>query len=67
MGTAARDLQQQQQQQQRDRQTDRSSSQCRICAADIADDDGMNIFAEDGRRHYLQTKIRKYLYILVSR
>ncbi|XP_012230056.1 zinc finger protein weckle-like isoform X2 [Linepithema humile] len=61
MGTAARDLQQQQ----RDRQADRSLSQCRICAADIVDDDGMNIFAEDGRRHYLQTKIRKYLYILV--
>ena len=62
MGTAARDLEQQ-----RDRQADRSAAQCRICATDIATDDGgMHIFAEDGRRHYLQTKIRKYLHILVS-
>ncbi|XP_070161166.1 zinc finger protein 391 [Polyergus mexicanus] len=62
MGTAAHDLEQQ-----RDRRADRSATQCRICAADIAlDDDGMHIFAEDGRRHYLQTKIRKYLHILVS-
>ncbi|KAG5315000.1 ZN177 protein, partial [Acromyrmex insinuator] len=61
MGTAARDLEQQ-----RDRQADRSAAQCRICATDIADDGGMHIFAEDGRRHYLQTKIRKYLHILVS-
>ncbi|XP_014474550.1 PREDICTED: zinc finger and BTB domain-containing protein 49-like isoform X2 [Dinoponera quadriceps] len=63
MGTAARDLGQ------RDRQADRRPAvfQCRICAATItADDDGLHIFAEDGRRHYLQTKIRKYLYILVS-
>lgn len=64
MGSAARDLVQQQ----RDRQAaDRPAAQCRICAADIStDDDGMHIFAEDGRRHYLQTKIRKYLHILVS-
>ncbi|KYN31462.1 hypothetical protein ALC56_14343 [Trachymyrmex septentrionalis] len=62
MGTAARDFEQQ-----RDRQADRSAAQCRICATDIATDDGgMHIFAEDGRRHYLQTKIRKYLHILVS-
>jgi len=63
MDTATRDLEQQ-----RDRQADRrTAAQCRICAADIvADDDGMHIFAEDGRRHYLQTKIRKYLHILVS-
>ncbi|GAB1866082.1 Serendipity locus protein H-1 [Camponotus japonicus] len=62
MGTAAHDLEQQ-----RDRRADRFATQCRICAADIAlDDDGMHIFAEDGRRHYLQTKIRKYLHILVS-
>lgn len=60
MGTAAHDLEQQ-----RDRRADRSATQCRICAVDI-DDDGMHIFAEDGRRHYLQTKIRKYLHILVS-
>ncbi|XP_011647688.1 zinc finger protein 177-like isoform X1 [Pogonomyrmex barbatus] len=66
MGTAARDLEQQQQQQ-RDRQADRPVAQCRICAIDITtDDDGMHIFAEDGRRHYLQTKIRKYLHVLVS-
>lgn len=64
MNTAARDLQRQQ----RNRQADRLVAQCRICAADIAtDDDGMHIFAEDGRRHYLQTKIRKYLHILVSK
>lgn len=62
MGTAAHDLEQQ-----RDRRTNRSATQCRICAVDIAlKDDGMHIFAEDGRRHYLQTKIRKYLHILVS-
>lgn len=66
MGTAAHDLEQQ-----RDRRADEdrrsSATQCRICAADIAlDDDRMHIFAEDGRRHYLQTKIRKYLHILVS-
>ncbi|KAL0108629.1 hypothetical protein PUN28_015233 [Cardiocondyla obscurior] len=61
MSTAARDSEQ------RDRQADRFAAHCRICAADIAtDDDGMHIFAEDGRRHYLQTKIRKYLHILVS-
>lgn len=63
MDTAARDLEQQQ----RDRHADRPVAQCRICAADITDDDGMHIFAEDGRRHYLQTKIRKYLHILVSK
>lgn len=63
MDTAIRDFEQQQ----RDRQANRPAAQCRICAADIAtDDDGMHIFAEDGRRHYLQTKIRKYLHILVS-
>ncbi|XP_019700693.1 zinc finger protein 493 isoform X2 [Harpegnathos saltator] len=63
MGTAARDFEQ------RDRQADHRPMvfQCRICAANItAGNDGVHIFAEDGRRHYLQTKIRKYLYILVS-
>lgn len=63
MGTAARDLAT------RDRQTDYRPMvfHCRICAANIAaNNDGVHIFAEDGRRHYLQTKIRKYLYILVS-
>ncbi|XP_020277581.1 zinc finger and BTB domain-containing protein 17-like isoform X2 [Pseudomyrmex gracilis] len=72
MDTTIRDLeqrqqQQQQQQQQRNRQADRSLPHCRICAADIAAvDGGIHIFGEDGRRHYLQTKIRKYLYILIT-
>ncbi|KAG7199345.1 hypothetical protein KM043_018191 [Ampulex compressa] len=56
MGTAGRDFE-------RDREEE---LQCRICASDIIRNDGLHIFAEDGRRHYLQTKIRKYLYILVS-
>lgn len=68
MSSTARDLEQQQQQQHRDRQAaNRPAAQCRICATDIAtDDDWMHIFAEDGRGHYLQIKIRKYLHILVS-
>ena len=56
MGTASRDFE-------RDREDE---IHCRICASDIPRNDGVHIFAEDGRRHYLQTKIRKYLYILVS-
>ncbi|KAK2581350.1 hypothetical protein KPH14_008117 [Odynerus spinipes] len=56
MGTAGRDFE-------RDRE---DGLQCRICACDVTGNDGVNIFTEDGRRHYLQTKIRKYLYILVS-
>ncbi|XP_043255841.1 zinc finger protein 358-like [Colletes gigas] len=56
MGTAGRDFE-------RDRD---DKLHCRICASDIPRNDGVHIFAEDGRRHYLQTKIRKYLYILVS-
>lgn len=56
MGTAGRDFE-------RDREDE---IHCRICASDIPRNDGVHIFAEDGRRHYLQTKIRKYLYILVS-
>lgn len=56
MGTAGRDFE-------RDR---KDELRCRICASDVPGNDGVHIFAEDGRRHYLQTKIRKYLYILVS-
>ncbi|XP_076228681.1 uncharacterized protein LOC116433631 isoform X2 [Nomia melanderi] len=56
MGTAGRDFE-------RDREDE---LHCRICASDIPRNDGVHIFAEDGRRHYLQTKIRKYLYISVS-
>ncbi|KZC07417.1 hypothetical protein WN55_09409 [Dufourea novaeangliae] len=56
MGTAGRDFE-------RDRE---DQLHCRICASDIPKSEGIHIFAEDGRRYYLQTKIRKYLYILVS-
>ncbi|XP_017891888.1 zinc finger protein 177-like [Ceratina calcarata] len=56
MGTAGRDFE-------HDREDE---PYCRICASDIPRNNGVHIFAEDGRRHYLQTKIRKYLYILVS-
>lgn len=58
MGTAGRDFEE------RDRRED--DEQCRICANDVTRKDGVNIFAEEGKRHYLQTNIRKYLYILVS-
>lgn len=41
--------------------------QCRICAEYISDkNDVVNIFDEDAKCNHLQTKIRKYLYILVS-
>ncbi|XP_057331282.1 zinc finger and BTB domain-containing protein 49-like [Microplitis mediator] len=41
--------------------------QCRICAEYISDkNDRINIFDEDAKCNHLQTKIRKYLYILVS-
>lgn len=37
---------------------------CRICSCEYAN--GINIFDDEGRRLYLQAKIRKYLYINVS-
>ncbi|KAK0087872.1 hypothetical protein PV325_013861 [Microctonus aethiopoides] len=41
--------------------------QCRICAEYITDNNGrIHIFGEEARKNYLQTKIRKYLYVLVS-
>ncbi|XP_046423805.1 zinc finger protein 16-like isoform X1 [Neodiprion fabricii] len=55
MGTAGRDF---------DR--DRECEQCRICANNVSKDEGVYIFSEESRRHYLQAKIRKYLYVLVS-
>ncbi|XP_034937410.1 zinc finger protein 691-like [Chelonus insularis] len=41
--------------------------QCRICAEYVEDKNGkMYIFDDDAKKNYLQTKIRKYLYVLVS-
>lgn len=36
---------------------------CRICFEER--DKGLLIFSEEGKKMYLQTKIRKYLYITV--
>lgn len=58
MGTAGRDFEE------RDRREE--EQQCRICANEVTRKDGVHIFAEEGKRHYLQSNIRKYLYILVS-
>lgn len=44
----------------------RETEQCRICASDVDAEERIDIFAEESRRKYLQSKIRKYLYILVS-
>ncbi|XP_066581005.1 serendipity locus protein H-1-like isoform X2 [Prorops nasuta] len=40
--------------------------QCRICAMKCGKNNVVDIFTEDGKRYYLQMKIRKYLYILIS-
>ncbi|XP_063978728.1 zinc finger protein 625-like [Diachasmimorpha longicaudata] len=40
---------------------------CRVCASAVGKEESVQIFAEEGRRNYLQTKMRKYLYVLVSR
>ncbi|KRT79127.1 zinc-finger associated domain containing protein, partial [Oryctes borbonicus] len=37
---------------------------CRICSSEY--ENGINVFEEEGRRLYLQAKIRKYLYITIS-
>lgn len=58
MGTASRDF-----------ERDKEREQCRICANNInvsKDEGAVYIFSEESRRNYLQAKIRKYLYVLVS-
>lgn len=58
MGTAGRDFE--------ERNHHDNDEQCRICANYVTKKEGVDIFDEEGKRHYLQTNIRKYLYILVS-
>ena len=58
MGTAGREL--------FEREQRGDNERCRICASDVHENERVDIFADDTRKKYLQTKIRKYLYILVS-
>lgn len=44
--------------------TELINKSCRICLNDITS--GVLIFSEEGKRQYLQAKIRRYLYITVS-
>lgn len=47
---------------------DNDELQCRICANNITDrNNKIHLLDDNARRNYLQTKIRKYLYILVSK
>lgn len=40
---------------------------CRICLTDVKFGGGIDIFSEQGRKEMLPYKIRRYLYITVSR
>lgn len=40
---------------------------CRICLTDVKFGGGIDIFSEQGRKEMLPYKIRRYLYITVSK
>lgn len=44
--------------------TELINQSCRICLNDITS--GVLIFSEEGKRQYLEAKVRKYLYITVG-